>query len=141
MIPSFFSLLFTLLPLQVVPIDIGINSGGEFAFDWDGNHSDGSPMAETESVEFHYMPDPPIEPGTGTGDGHVTVSLPLAAVIGKNVITMRDSLAGVPGGIYKLNIRLIGIAGNPSTYSTPIGPLRVRVKNPSAPTALHVVGE
>lgn len=126
---------------QVQPIDVGVNSNGSFAFDWSGQASDGTPNSATTDVEFHYMPDPPLPPGTGGGDGHVTVSLPLVAVVGANVITMKASLAGVPGGIYNLNVRLIGVGGNPSTYSTPVlGPLRVRVKNPDSPTNVRVVG-
>ena len=147
MSPILFVLAFLCLPnlpdlwAQVQPIDIGVNSGGEFAFDWSGQHADGTPMSETTDVEFHFMPEPPLPPGTGGGDGHVTVSLPLMAVVGENVITMKASLAGVPGGTYNLNVRLIGVGGNPSTYSDPVlGPLRVRVKNPDAPTALRVVG-
>ncbi len=128
-----------LLP-QVEPIDVSVNSGGEFAFDWSGLHSDGSPMAETKSVEFHYMPVPPTPPVPGTGDGHKTVVLPLVAVTGENVVTMKAALAGVPGGVYDLNLRLVGVGGNLSVYSTPVLALRVRVKNPAPPTNVRVVG-
>lgn len=130
--------------LQQAPIDVGVNSGGEFAFDWNGQHADGTSMAETERVEFHYMPEPPIAiagVGAGTGDGHVTVVFPLVAAVGENVITMKLALADVPGGIYNLNVRLIGVGGNPSQYSNVIGPMRVRVKNPDAPTNLRIVGD
>ncbi len=127
---------------QVPPIDVGVNSDGLFAFDWNGQASDGTPNATTTSVEFHFMPDPPVSPAPGTGDGHVTVSLPLVAVVGENRITMKAALVGVPAGIYDLNVRLIGAGGNPSTYSTPVlGPLRVRVKNPAAPTNVRGVGD
>lgn len=127
--------------MQAEPIDVGVNSGGAFGFNWSVN-PDGSSSSETTDVEFHYMPDPPIAiAGLGIGDGHVTVRLPLVAVVGENVITMKASLAGVPGGIYNLNVRLIGVGGNPSQYSNVLGPMRVRVKNPDAPTNLRVVGE
>ena len=142
MLTATLALLVALLLPQAAPIDVGANSGGKFAFDWNGQHADGTPDATTTKVEFHYMPDPPISlAGVGGGDGHHTVSLPLAAVVGENIITMKLSLAGVPAGIYNLNVRLIGPGGNPSTYSDPVlGPLRVRVKNPAAPTNVRVVG-
>jgi len=127
--------------LQQAPIDVGANSGGSFAFDWNGNHADGTSMAETERVEFHYMPDPPIAiAGVGAGDGHRTVGIPLVATVGENVITMKLALVDIPEGVYNLNVRLIGVGGNPSQYSTPVLSLRVRVKNPDKPTNVRVVG-
>lgn len=139
---STFLLLFVLMPLpQAAPIDVGLGSGGKFAFDWDGNYADGSPMSETTEVEFHYMPQPPIAlAGIGTGDGHVTIRFPWVATVGENVVPMATALKNVSPGIYDLNLRLVGVGGNPSAYSTPVLALRVRVKKPAAPTNVRVVG-
>ncbi len=127
------AVLFSLAMPQAAPVDVGAQSSGGFSFDWNGEHADGTSMAETTDVEFHYMPVPP-------GDGDITVKLPLVAVIGENQITMRLALADVPAGIYDLDVRLIGVGGNPSVYSTPVLALRVRVKNPAPPTNVRVVG-
>ncbi len=132
-----------LFPLpQPAPLDVSVNSTGSFAFDWDGNHADGTGMAETEFVEFHFLPDPPIAiAGLGTGDGHFTVRIPLVATVGENVVPMRTSLVGVPAGLYNLDVRLIGPGGNPSAYSTPLPDLlRVHVIPPQTPTGLRAVG-
>jgi hypothetical protein len=122
---------------QAQPIEVGVNSLGKFAFDWSGEYADGTPMAETASVEFHYMP---VPPGPGDEGGHRAVKLPLAAVTGENVIPMKDALQGIPEGVYDLSALLVGVGGNRSAHSTPVLAVRVRVKNPDAPTALRVVG-
>jgi len=134
------AVLFSLAMPQAEPIDVAAQSNGRFAFDWNGEQADGTSMAETTDVEFHYVPVPSVSPGAGTGDGHITVKLPLVAVVGENVITMRLALADVPAGIYDLNVRLIGVGGLFSAYSTPFLSLRVRVKNPAPPTNVRVVG-
>ena len=134
------TLMVALLLPQVEPIDVGVSSAGKFAFDWDTLHDDGTPGAATTGVEFHYIPVPPIA-APGPGDGHFTVNLDLAAQTGENVIPMRIALVGVPSGIYDLNVRLIGVGGNFSGYSSPVLAVRVRVKNPSTPTGLRVVGD
>lgn len=131
------AMLAAVLIAQDAPIDVGVNSGGEFAFDWSGLHEDGTPMAETTEVEFHYMPVPAT---IGTGDGHVTIRLPWVATVGENVIPMATAMKDVPGGLYDLDMRLIGLGGNPSAYSSPVLALRVRVKNPAPPTNVRVVG-
>jgi hypothetical protein len=133
-------LVFAFLIAQSAPIDVGASSGGKFAFDWNGQHADGTPDAATTRVEFHYMPVPPVTP-VGGGDGHITVSIDQVATVGENVIPMQTALLGVPEGIYDLNARLIGVGGNPSSYSTPVLSVRVRVKNPAKPTGLRVVGD
>lgn len=139
MLTATLTLLVALLLPQAAPIDVGANSGGKFAFDWNGQHADGTPDATTTKVEFHYMPVPPVTP-VGGGDGHISVEIDLAAKTGENVIPMKTALLGVPEGIYDLDVRFIGAGGNPSSYSTPVLAIRVRVKNPDAPTNVRVVG-
>lgn len=131
-------LILVALLLQVpdpIAVEVSVNSLGKFGFDWSGNHADGSPMAKTEGVEFHYMPVPPD--GSSSG-GHLTIKLPFVAVIGENVITMKDSLKGVPAGVYDLSIVLVGPGGNRSAHSAVIQ-VQVNVLAPEAATGLRVV--
>ena len=136
-LPLIFATLIT-MP-QAAPIDVGRDSGGRFAFDWSGQHEDGTAGASTTDAEFHYIPVAPTPPAPSS-DGHWSVKLPLVAVIGENFVTMKTALVGIPSGVYDLNVRLFGVGGNPSGYSTPVLAIRVRVKNPAAPTNVRVVG-
>lgn len=137
-IAAFTLTLLLLAQPQAAPIDIGANSIGSFAFDWSGEYADGTPMAKTTHVEFHYQPVPPV---AGSADGgHLTIYLPLVAVVGENRILIRNTLVGVPGGVYDLKAVLIGVGGTRSAHSDPALSVRVRVKNPDRPTALRVVG-
>lgn len=118
---------------QAVPIDIGRDSTKQFAFDWDGNYEDGTPGAEVIEVEFQYSPP------EGAGQQR-WVKLPLVVVSGENRVDVKEALVGIPAGIYHLRVRLLDPGGQASTYSTPILNIRVRVKNPSAPQNVRVVG-
>ncbi len=119
---------------QAAPIDVGVSSGGKFAFDWSGEFEDGSPGAEITHVEFHYKPEPPIP----EGHGHTTVSVPLVVKVGENIVPMSIALEGVAAGLYNLGVRVIGVGGNPSNYSHPDLSVMVRVKNPARPANLRV---
>ena len=121
---------------QAAPIDVGVNSLGRFAFDWSGEYADGSPMASTTDVMFHYQPVPPL---AGIADGgHRTVKVPLEAVVGENRVPLRDALEGIPEGVYDVKAVLIGVGGNWSAHSPALS-IRVRGRNPAAPRNLRVV--
>lgn len=127
------TLLLLVPPPQIAPIDVGRDSTKSFAFDWNGTHEDGTPGAEVVEAEFQYSPP------AGAGQQR-WVRLPLAAVIGENRVAVKDALAGIPAGIYDLQVRLLDPGGQVSTYSIPVLSVRVRVKKPSAPQNVRVVG-
>ncbi len=124
-------MIFALAP-QPAPIDIGRDSTKQFAFDWSGNYEDGTPGAEVAEVEFQYSP-------PEGGGQQRWVKIPFVATTGENRVPVREALAGIPAGIYNLRVRLLDPGGQPSTYSTPLLSIRVRVKNPSAPANVRVV--
>ena len=118
---------------QAAPIDIGRDATNRwFAFDWDGNHDDGSPGAEVAQAEFQFSP-----PAGGGQQRWVKVDH--VGTAGENRVPVSEALVGVPAGIYDLQVRLLDPGGQPSTY-TPVLSIRVRVKNPSAPQNVRVVG-
>lgn len=118
--------------VPLTPIEVGRDSTKSFAFDWSGTHSDGSAGAEVTEAEFQYTPPP------GAGQQR-WVRLPHTGVAGENRIAVKDALVAIPAGIYDLQLRLLDPGGQPSTYS-PVLSIRVRVKNPSAPQNVRVVG-
>jgi len=115
---------------QAAPIDVGRDSTKSFAFDWSGTHADGTPGAEVTEAEFQYSP---------PGGQQRLVRLPLVAIVGENRVSVTDALAGIPAGVYDLQVRLLDPGGQASTYSVPVLSVRVRVKNPSAPQNVRVV--
>ena len=117
----------------ILPIDVGRDSTKSFAFDWSGTHEDGSAGAEVTEAEFQYTPPP------GAGQQR-WVRLPHVGVAGENRVAVKDALLGIPAGIYDLQLRLLDPGGQASTYSLPVLQIRVRVKNPAAPTGVRVVG-
>ncbi len=125
-------LVFTMLIAQPAPVEVGRDSAKSFAWDWDGNHSDGTPGAEVAEAEFQFTPP------AGAGQQR-WVRVPHTGVAGENRVPAKDALVGIPAGVYDLQLRLLDPGGQPSTYS-PVLQLRVRVKNPSAPQNVRVVG-
>ena len=93
---------------QAAPIDVGRDSTKSFAFDWNGNHADGSPGAEVAEVEFQYSP-------PAGGGQQRWVKLPLAAIAGENRVTVKEALVGIPAGTYDLQVRLLDPGGQQST--------------------------
>jgi hypothetical protein len=118
-------------PVVPLTIDVGRDSTNSFAFDWSGTHEDGSAGAEVTEAEFQFTP--------LTGQ-QLRVRVPHVGVAGENRVAVKDALLNVPAGVYDLQLRLLDPGGQPSTYS-PILSIRVRVKNPSAPQNVRVVGD
>ncbi len=121
---------------QEAPIEVGIGSGKSFAFDWDGNSEDGTPHdVEIRHVRFRYMP-----PGTDPTPLWINVALLAPLKIGENRIPVSAALSGIPAGEYDMEVQIEDTAGQKSAYSMPALKLRVRVKNPTSPTNVRVVG-
>ena len=116
---------------QVLPIEVGRDSGKKFAFDWDGKDVDGADFTVTiQKVVFRYTP-------TAGQQRWVEIDQPVNS--GENQVDVKAALVGIPAGVYDLQVRLEDVSGQASTYSTLLS-LRVRVKNPSAPRNVRVVG-
>jgi hypothetical protein len=129
-LPLVATLLFT--APQEAPIDVGKDSKLHFAWDWDGTHEDGTPGAEVVEAWFRFTPE--------DGGSDRMVKVPHVGVPGENRVPAPEALAGVPAGVYDLQVRLIDPGGQSSGYSTPVLVIRVRVKNPSPPANVRVVG-
>ncbi len=116
---------------QVAPIEVGRDSGKKFAFDWDGKDVDGGDFTvPIQKVVFRYSP-------VAGQERWVEVDQPVST--GENQVDVKTALVGIPAGVYDLQVRLEDVSGQASTYSTLLN-LRVRVKNPSAPRNVRVVG-
>lgn len=118
--------------VQPEPIHVGVDSNMLFAFDWDGRYDDGSPGARVTAVEFRYVL-------TAGGAQPIMRRAVSVIVSGTTEVAVKDVLNGVPAGVYDTSVRLLGQGGQPSAYSPALS-IRVRVKNPSTPTNLRVVG-
>lgn len=135
-------LLATLLPAlspvaqEEPPVEVGVDSGKSFAFDWDGLNVDGEPHdVEIRHVRFKYTP-----PGADPVVRWVNVALDAPVVLGENRVPVAKALAGIPAGEYVVNAELEDVAGQKSGYSQVDLAIRVRVKNPTRPANVRVVG-
>lgn len=119
---------------QASPVEVGRDSNKQFAFDWDGKDEQGIDYTvPIQQVEFQFTP-------TVVTQQPRWVKVDVEVQAGENRIQVRDALVGVPAGDYDLEVRLIDVAGQLSQYGQPKLAIRVRVKNPSRPANVRVVG-
>ena len=117
---------------QVAPVEVGRDSTKQFAFDWDGKDEGGLDYTvPIQEVEFQFTP-------AAGQQRWVKVAIEVQA--GENRIPVKDALVGIPAGDYDLEVRLTDVAGQLSQFGQPELAIRVRVKNPSRPANVRVVG-
>ena len=117
--------------LQAAPIEIGPDSTKRWSLDFTGLKADGSTGAMVAEVEFKFT----------TAAGVAThVRFPLVPTIGQNLVSMKDALKAVPGGVYDVRARWYDQGSQPSAFSSPPVSVKNTVNPPGPPLNVGVVG-